>query len=71
MIGASRKRFVRDFATDGSKWSDTDHEAMIGTAAVTAIAIASSTRAQFHRIHDVAEMRRVADICDNIFRTRE
>ena len=68
MIGASRKRFVRDFESDGSNWSDTEYEAMVGTAAVTAAAIALSGKVQFHRLHDVAEMKRVANICDKIFR---
>jgi dihydroneopterin aldolase/2-amino-4-hydroxy-6-hydroxymethyldihydropteridine diphosphokinase/dihydropteroate synthase/2-amino-4-hydroxy-6-hydroxymethyldihydropteridine diphosphokinase/dihydropteroate synthase len=71
MIGASRKRFVRDLKNDGQSWSNTEYEAMVGTAAVTAASIAQSQRAQFHRLHDVGEMRRVVDICDRIFRSRE
>jgi dihydroneopterin aldolase/2-amino-4-hydroxy-6-hydroxymethyldihydropteridine diphosphokinase/dihydropteroate synthase len=71
MIGASRKRFVRDLTNDGSAWTNSEYEAMIGTAAVTAAAISSSNRAQFHRLHDVTELRRVVDICDRIFRSRE
>ena len=69
MIGASRKRFVRDLANDGSSWTNSEYEAMVGTAAVTAASIARSSKAQFHRVHDVAELKRVVDICDRIFRT--
>ena len=69
MIGASRKRFVRDLSNDGSSWTDSEYEAMVGTAAVTAASIASSVRANFHRVHDVMEMKRVVDICDRIYRS--
>jgi dihydropteroate synthase len=69
MIGASRKRFVRDLANDGSSWTNSEYEAMVGTAAVTAAAIATCKKAQFHRVHDVVELKRVVDICDKIFRS--
>lgn len=68
MIGASRKRFVRDLANNGSSWTNSEYEAMVGTAAVTAAAIATCKKAKFHRVHDVSELKRVVDICDKIFR---
>jgi dihydroneopterin aldolase/2-amino-4-hydroxy-6-hydroxymethyldihydropteridine diphosphokinase/dihydropteroate synthase/2-amino-4-hydroxy-6-hydroxymethyldihydropteridine diphosphokinase/dihydropteroate synthase len=67
MIGASRKRFVRDLE-DGKSWKGSNRDAMAGTAAVTVACIASSLRVLFHRVHDVSELRRVVDVADRIYR---
>lgn len=67
MIGASRKRFVRDLIGNGSAWSGTETDALLGTAAVTTAAIASEV-VNFHRVHDVALMKRVIDVSDRIYR---
>ena len=69
MIGASRKRFVRDLANNGKDWVGSEQSAMLGTAAVTVAAASSGVRADFHRVHDVSEIRRVLDVSDMIFRS--
>lgn len=67
MIGASRKRFVRDLE-GGDTWKGSNHDAMLGTAAVTVASIASPARVAFHRVHDVSDIRRVVDVADRIYR---
>lgn len=68
LIGASRKRFVRDLQ-GGSEWKGSTHDAMVGTAAVTVASIASfPSRVAFHRVHDVSELRRAVDIAHMLYR---
>lgn len=64
MVGASRKRFVCDLKQDGSDYSCTNQEALLGTVAVTV-----ASRAPLHRVHDVAAIRRVLDVTDRIYRS--
>ena len=67
MIGASRKRFVRDLV-EGKSWAGTNEDALMGTAAVTVAAIASCIRVDFHRVHDVKQIKQLLVVSDKIYR---
>ena len=64
MVGASRKRFVRDLVA-GKEWSGSLEQAMLGTVA---IAVAIQNQADIHRVHDVAELKYALCVSDRVFR---
>ena len=61
MLGASRKRFVRD-VKHGREWKGNLDEALVGTLAVTC----SAKGASFYRVHDVSAIKRALEIVDTI-----
>jgi dihydroneopterin aldolase/2-amino-4-hydroxy-6-hydroxymethyldihydropteridine diphosphokinase/dihydropteroate synthase len=64
MVGASRKRFVRDLVA-GKDWSGSNEQAMLGTVAVS---VAVQDRADIHRVHDVAQLKYALCVSDRVYR---
>ena len=64
MVGASRKRFVRDLVA-GLEWSGSEQQAMLGTVAVS---VAIQDKADIHRVHDVSELKYALCVSDRVYR---
>jgi dihydroneopterin aldolase / 2-amino-4-hydroxy-6-hydroxymethyldihydropteridine diphosphokinase / dihydropteroate synthase len=71
MSGVSRKRFLRDLKNDGADWVGPESQAVIGTVAVTVAMMGASSRLpDFHRVHDVGELKHALVLADNILREK-
>lgn len=67
MIGASRKRFVRDIV-HGRDWSGSHDDSLLATAAVAVASVSGAVRVDIHRVHDVREIRNALVVSDRIYR---